>query len=65
MNLFSLAAPFTQLVNSLHPDDSSLAVIALLAGMAGGWWLTDWHEQLKAKRAKVERKEQVGPRKRD
>ena len=46
-------------------DDSSVALIALLAGMIGGWRLTGWHEQLKAKRARVSRKPQGLPRKPD
>jgi hypothetical protein len=32
-------------LGSLTLDDSSLALIALLAGMAGGWTLTNWWEQ--------------------
>lgn len=49
-------ASFTGLahmLSSLTLDDSSLALIALLAGMAGGWSLTGWREQLKMKRAKA------------
>jgi len=53
--MISLAG-FTHAVSSLALDDSSLALIALLAGMAGGWSLTGWREQLKAKRAKAQRK---------
>jgi hypothetical protein len=34
-------------------DDSTLSVIALLAGMFGGYWINGRFEQLKAKRAKV------------
>jgi hypothetical protein len=38
-------------------DDSSLALIALLAGMAGGWTLTNWRDnQLRTKKLKVNRK---------
>jgi len=38
-------------------DDSSLALIALLAGMAGGWMLTNWRDnQLRTKKLKVNRK---------
>ncbi|MEA3178967.1 MAG: hypothetical protein QOI59_2490 [Gammaproteobacteria bacterium] len=35
-------------------DDSTLSVIALLAGMFGGYWINGRFEQLKAKRAKVD-----------
>lgn len=36
-------------------DDSTLALMALLAGMAGGWRLSGWHEQLRMKRARAAR----------
>jgi hypothetical protein len=55
MNVVSLAG-FSHMLSSLALDDSSLALIALLAGMAGGWSLTGWREQLKTRRAKAERK---------
>ncbi len=42
------------LFNSFTLDDSSLALIALLAGMAGGWMLTNWREQqLRTKKLKI------------
>jgi hypothetical protein len=45
------------LFNSLTLDDSSLALIALLAGMAGGWTLTNWRDQqLRTKKLKINRK---------
>jgi len=38
-------------------DDSSLALIALLAGMAGGYILTNWRDQqLRTKKLKIDRK---------
>jgi hypothetical protein len=37
-------------------DDSSLALMALLAGMIAGWKITGWREQLKARRVRVEDK---------
>jgi len=55
MNVISLAS-LPHLLSSFALDDSSLALIALLAGMAGGWTLTGWREQLKAKKAKIGRK---------
>ena len=58
ISLVSLA----QVVSSLALDDSSLALIALLAGMIGGWSLTGWREQLRAKRARVEARQQHRPR---
>ncbi len=45
------------LFGSFTLDDSSLALIALLAGMAGGWTLTNWRDQqLRMKKLKVDRK---------
>jgi len=55
MNAVSLAS-LPHLLSSLAFDDCSLALIALLTGMAGGWTLTGWREQMKAKRAKADRK---------
>jgi hypothetical protein len=53
MDVFSLAGSFAHHVGGFQLDDSSLALIALLAGMYGGYWINGRHEQLKAKRAKV------------
>jgi hypothetical protein len=53
MDLSSLGS----LIGSLSLDDSSLALIALLAGMAGGWLLTNWwDQQLRMKKLKANRK---------
>ena len=65
MLLISFAAPVAHLYNSVQPDDSGVALLAMLAGMIGGYRLTGWHAQLKAKRAKVESKQKAWPRKRD
>lgn len=52
MDLVSLQ----NLVSSIAVNDSSLALIALLAGMAAGWVVTNWREQqVRMKRAKIER----------
>jgi hypothetical protein len=56
MNLASFAASLPHLFSSFSVDDSSLALIALLAGMAGGWTLTGWRDQMKAKKARINRK---------
>ncbi len=37
-------------------DDSTLAVMALLVGMIGGWKFTGWREQFKARRVRIEHK---------
>jgi hypothetical protein len=56
MNLASFASSLPHLFNSFTLDDSSLALIALLAGMAGGWTLTGWRDQVKARKARINRK---------
>jgi hypothetical protein len=56
MHFASLASSLPHYISSFALDDSSLALIALLAGMAGGWTLTGWRDQLKAKKAKISRK---------
>ena len=65
MNAFSVAHSFTHHVSSLQLDDSSLALIALLVGMIGGYRITGWHAQLKARRAKVAQRPQKLSRKSD
>jgi len=48
---------FGSLLGSLSLDDSSIALIALLAGMTGGWLLTNWwDQQLRTKKLKANRK---------
>lgn len=53
MNIFSAAGLVAQHLNSFQLDDSSMALLALLVGMVGGYRITGWHAQLKARRAKV------------
>jgi hypothetical protein len=53
MDVFSFASSFAHFVGTFQLDDSSVALIALLGGMYGGYWLNGRHEQLKAKRAKI------------
>ena len=55
MDVFSFAASFAHHVGAFQLDDSSIALIALLGGMYGGYWINGRHEQLKAKRAKIPR----------
>jgi hypothetical protein len=60
MNFLSFMAPIQQVSYSI--DDSSLALMSLLAGMIGGWKITGWREQLKARRVRVQDKpERSGP----
>jgi hypothetical protein len=53
MDVSSFASSFAHFVGAFQLDDSSVALIALLGGMYGGYWLNGRHEQLKAKRAKI------------
>jgi hypothetical protein len=53
MDAFSFATSLAHHAGTFQLDDSSMALIALLAGMFGGYWINGRFEQLKAKRAKV------------
>ena len=55
MKLFWLADSLPQLLGTFQLDDSSVALLALLAGMMVGYRLTGWHERLKARRARIAR----------
>jgi len=55
MEAFSFAGS----LSALQLDDSSVALIALQLGMIGGYRLTGWHAQLKAKRARVAARPQI------
>ena len=57
MNVFAFAQ---QYLSGLQLDDSSVAMIALLAGMVAGYWINGRHEQLKARRAEVARRQTRG-----
>ena len=46
-------------------DDSTISVLAMLIGIVGGWALTGLHQQMKAKRVKMTRKQQPTLRKPD
>ena len=65
MNVLSFADSFAHHIRTFQLDDSSVALIALLVGMIGGYRITGWHAQLKAKRAKVAAKPQRLQRKPD
>jgi hypothetical protein len=60
--LFEVVRQLPHLLAAIPIDDNSISVLAMLAGIVGGWTLTGWHKQLKEKRVKVERERQV-PRK--
>ena len=56
MNLYTYAGSLAHHMSAVQLDDSSVALIALLAGMVGGYRITGWHAQLKARRARIPRK---------
>jgi len=63
MNVLAYVQSVQQLITSIPIDDSSISVLAMLAGIVGGWTLTGLHQQLKAKRVRLARKAQSLPRK--
>ena len=65
MDLASLAQSASHALGSLQLDDSTVSVLAMLLGVCGGWFLTGLHQQLKAKRVKVSRRQQHTFRKPD
>jgi len=65
MDITSIAGSLPHFFSTFQLDDSSIALIALLAGMMGGYRLTGWHEQLKAKRARIAANKPQGTRKPD
>jgi hypothetical protein len=62
MDLSSFLDSFAHLLGALQLDDSSVALIALLGGMFGGYYINGRHEQMKAKRAKIPRQQQQNRR---
>ena len=57
MNFLSLLDSLLRLASTVVLDDSSLALLALLAGMGGGWTLTLLQEQRKVKKVRIDRKQ--------
>ena len=43
-----------EVMRSIPIDDSSMSVLAMLVGIVGGWTVTSLHQQLKAKRVKLD-----------
>jgi hypothetical protein len=46
-------------VRSLPIDDSSMSVLAMLVGIVGGWTVTSLHQQMKAKRVKLDARKRM------
>ena len=62
MDLFQMAQSVPQALGA-QLDDSTISVLAMLIGIVGGWVLTGLHQQMKAKRVKMTRKQQPTLRK--
>ena len=58
MDLASIAQSVPHALGALELDDSTVSVLAMLLGIVGGWYLTGLHQQLKARRVKVSRRQQ-------
>lgn len=58
MDVVSFVGSVAHHLSSFQLDDSSMALIALLVGMVGGYRLTGVYDQMKEKRAKVARRPQ-------
>lgn len=57
MHLVPLAAILPQIISTIAVDKDSVALIGMLLGVTAGWFLTGYADQLKAKKAKVRRKD--------
>jgi hypothetical protein len=64
MNIVEVVQSLPQLLAS-NIDDSSISVLAMLAGIIGGWTLTGVHQQMKAKRVKIRKQQNPTLRKPD
>jgi hypothetical protein len=64
MDLIAMTQSVPQALNALL-DDSTVSVLALLIGIVGGWKITGLHQQMKARKVKLSRKQPPLPRKTD
>jgi hypothetical protein len=46
-------------VRSFPIDDSTMSVLAMLVGIVGGWTITSIHQQMKAKRVKLDARKRM------
>jgi hypothetical protein len=61
MSIVDMVQAVPHFLSAIPFDDSSISVLAMLAGVIGGWTLTGMHQQMKAKRVKMNaRKRQDG-----
>jgi hypothetical protein len=59
MNIAPFMEVLPQLVSSFSLNENSVGLLACLIGIAGGWYITTHRDQMKAKKAKIQRKEEL------
>jgi hypothetical protein len=64
MDFLPLTQTLTHALGSLQSDGNEIAALAVLLGAVLGWYLGNYREQLKAKRARAARKSDVTRRER-
>jgi len=64
MNVFELAQALLHGARALPMDDNSLSMLLMLIGVVGGVVISGYFSQAKAKKVKIERKQDL-PRKRE
>jgi hypothetical protein len=55
VNVFPFIAALPDIVHTIPLDDNTIALFGMLIGVTGGMFLTYYMDQLKAKKAKVEK----------
>jgi hypothetical protein len=64
MDVLPLTQPLSRAFGALQSDGNGIAALAVLFGAVLGWYLGNYREQLKAKRARAERKSDITRRER-
>ena len=60
MEVFALVQSLSHAMSAVSMDESSMSVLAMLAGIFGGWTLTSLR-QPKVKKLKIDRKDDSSP----
>ena len=64
MDVLPLTQTLSNALGSLQSDGNGIAALAVLLGTVLGWYLGNYREQLKAKRARAARKSDITSRER-
>jgi hypothetical protein len=64
MDFLSLAQSLSHAIGVISLDDNSVSVLAMLAGIVGGWTVTGMRKP-KPQKIRIERKDDSRPRKPD